>query len=77
MTTYDRVLFFLVGWWELSDNLTLGEVTCIHSLIVGIVLAFFEPNSNRSERPRQLTGSTDILSQESDLILAIDKVELT
>ena len=59
----------------MGDDLAFLEVISIHSLVIGLVLAFFEPNIEKTKVPR-LVHSGRIVGEKSHSILAINEVEL-
>ena len=74
--TYDRILLFLVGCWELGDNLALYKVVLVHAPIVGFSLSLFKPDVERAQLPTFHTLQAGVKCHDLHAILSIDEVEL-
>jgi len=73
--TYDRIFLLFIRRRELSDNLTFREVASIHSLVVCVGLALFEPNRNDTKLPSLWPFNARIQGDEMDGVLAIDEIK--
>ena len=60
----------------MGDDLAFLEVISIHSLVIGLVLAFFEPNVEKTKVPG-FVHSGRIMGEKSHSVLAINEVKLS
>lgn len=72
----DGILLFLVGRWELSDDLALHEVVLVHALIVDVSLSLFKPDVKHAKIPVLYPMQAGVKGHDLYAILSINKVKL-